>query len=157
VIHVINFIYLMSLIVWLGSMIFFSFIAAPSIFKTLPRETAGDVVGDVFPKYWMTGYICGALSIASYAYVSGAERSVDMLIIVLLSVMLVLMLFSGLVVGNNARIIKRKMRDTPDTELRERLRRDFIKVHTASTLLNLVIMVLGVVVVMCTAVGRARF
>ena len=44
-INIIRFIHLMSLIVWLGGMVFFSFIVAPSIFQALPTETAGDVVG----------------------------------------------------------------------------------------------------------------
>ena len=45
-----NFIYLLSVVCWLGSIIFFSFIGAPGIFKTLEREKAGEVAGVIFPK-----------------------------------------------------------------------------------------------------------
>ena len=44
----IKFLHLLSLSIWVGAMVFFSFVAAPAIFKTLPRETSGDVVGKIF-------------------------------------------------------------------------------------------------------------
>ena len=41
---------LLALVLWIGGIVFFSFIASPSVFKILPREQAGQVVGDIFPK-----------------------------------------------------------------------------------------------------------
>ena len=61
-----NFIYLLSLVCWIGSIIFFSFIVAPIIFKTLDREKAGEVVRKIFPLYYKLGYICGALILFSF-------------------------------------------------------------------------------------------
>ena len=46
-----NFIYLLSLVCWIGSIIFFSFFVAPVVFKNLEREIAGDLVGSIFPRY----------------------------------------------------------------------------------------------------------
>jgi len=43
--NIARFLHLFSLVVWQGSIIFFSFFTAPAIFKSLPREEAGDVVG----------------------------------------------------------------------------------------------------------------
>ena len=57
----INFIYLLSLVCWVGSIIFFSFFVAPVVFKTLEREKAGELVGIIFPRYYMIGYVCGVL------------------------------------------------------------------------------------------------
>ena len=45
---VLRFIYLLSIALWIGGMTFFSFMAAPSIFKVLSREEAGQVVSDIF-------------------------------------------------------------------------------------------------------------
>ncbi|MCK5237718.1 MAG: DUF4149 domain-containing protein, partial [Deltaproteobacteria bacterium] len=66
-----KFVHLLSIVTWVGMLIFFSFVAAPSIFKVLPRESAGDVVGSIFPKYWLLGYLCGALSILSLGFYDG--------------------------------------------------------------------------------------
>ena len=57
----INFIYLLSLVCWIGSIIFFSFFVAPVVFKILEREKAGEVVGIIFPRYYMIGYVSGVL------------------------------------------------------------------------------------------------
>ena len=86
-IHIIRFIHLSSLVVWIGSIVFFSFIAAPCIFKALPRETAGDVVGEIFPKYWLVGYICSIAALLTLAYMSAYEKSVPVIKISLLVLM----------------------------------------------------------------------
>ncbi|MGH7889857.1 MAG: DUF4149 domain-containing protein, partial [Thermodesulfobacteriota bacterium] len=48
-----KFLYLLSLAFWIGSIFFFSLFTAPSIFKVLPRETAGELVSHIFPQYYM--------------------------------------------------------------------------------------------------------
>lgn len=55
----IQFFYLLSLVVWIGSIIFFSFFTAPAVFKTLEREQAGELIGIIFPRYYKVGYVCG--------------------------------------------------------------------------------------------------
>ena len=51
----IHFIHLLSLVMWMGSIIFFSFFAAPAVFRLLDRKQAGEVVGAIFPKYYGLG------------------------------------------------------------------------------------------------------
>ena len=60
---ILRFIYLLSIALWIGGIAFFSFMAAPSIFHVLPREEAGKVVADIFPKYYWQGIICGAIAL----------------------------------------------------------------------------------------------
>ena len=52
----IHFVYILSLVGWVGSIVFFSFFTAPVIFKLLDREKAGEVVGVIFPRYYFLGY-----------------------------------------------------------------------------------------------------
>lgn len=44
---------------WLGAMAFFSFVAAPRIFAVLDGR-AGDVVSDIFPRYYVLGVALGS-------------------------------------------------------------------------------------------------
>ena len=39
--QIINFIHILSLVCWIGAIVFFSFFTAPAVFKTLDRPTAG--------------------------------------------------------------------------------------------------------------------
>jgi uncharacterized membrane protein len=66
---VFNFIYSLSLVCWLGAIIFFSFFVAPVVFKTLDREQTGELVGIIFSRYYKLGYICGALILFSFMMV----------------------------------------------------------------------------------------
>ena len=51
--------------VWLGSMVFFSFVAAPRVFAVLPDDDAGRVVNDIFPRYYAFGLALGVVAIAA--------------------------------------------------------------------------------------------
>lgn len=53
-----------SLGVWLGAMGFFSFVAAPRVFAVLD-ERAGDVVNDIFPRYYLVGVGLGLVALAA--------------------------------------------------------------------------------------------
>ncbi len=65
--------YLLVLAVWLGSIIFFSFVVAPTIFKVLDPEAAARLQRALFPKYYLLGMICSALGIVCVAYLLGAD------------------------------------------------------------------------------------
>ena len=57
----IHFVYILSLVGWVGSIVFFSFFTAPVIFKLLDREKAGEVVAVIFPRYYFFGLcVCWA-------------------------------------------------------------------------------------------------
>ncbi len=47
---------------WLGAMVFFAAVVAPTVFGTLEPLEAGKIIRRVFPKYYLFGLIC--LSIA---------------------------------------------------------------------------------------------
>lgn len=46
-----RFVSLVSLAMWIGSIVFFSLLATPTIFRALSRYDAGEVVAAMFPKY----------------------------------------------------------------------------------------------------------
>ncbi|MFT4569996.1 MAG: hypothetical protein ACI8TX_000020 [Hyphomicrobiaceae bacterium] len=49
---------------WLGSMAFFSFVVAPTIFRTLGRDAASPVIQALFPPYYMFAMIAGGTAVA---------------------------------------------------------------------------------------------
>lgn len=151
---IIRFVHFLSLVIWIGGMIFFSFIAAPSIFKALPRETAGDVVGNIFPKYWLMGYLCSITSLITIIMLSYMERSYSLARIGLLVLMMALTFYSGLVVGAKAREVKAQIRMVEDTSKKEILKSEFNTLHKRSTVLNIAILILGLAVIFLTAYKR---
>jgi uncharacterized membrane protein len=152
-VSLINFIHLSSLVVWIGMIVFFSFFAAPAIFKLLPRETAGEVVGEIFPKYWLVGYISSVAALSTLITLSFVHKTFPFARLFILAFMTVTTFYSGLVVGKEAVSIKKKIKEAGDTAQKESLRAEFKKVHSRSSLLNMTALVLGVVVVYLTARG----
>lgn len=150
-IAIIRFVHLSSLVVWIGSMAFFSFIAAPAIFKILLRETAGDVVGEIFPKYWLIGYICSIVALLTLIYMAASEKMIPVMKISLLVIMTLITFYSGLAVGSKAREIKAEIRATEDTAKKESLRAKFKSLHLRSVTLNVIVLILGIIFVFFTA------
>jgi len=55
--------YLVTLAVWIGSIIFFSFVVAPTVFKVLKPEDAARLQRALFPRYYLVGMLCAAIGI----------------------------------------------------------------------------------------------
>ena len=55
----------LALATWLGETIFFGAVVAPALFGGLSAEQAGAAVALIFPAYYVVGYVCGALMVAT--------------------------------------------------------------------------------------------
>ena len=115
--------------VWIGSIIFFSSIIAPTVFKSLDEKSAGLFLRAFFPKYYVFGIIIGVLAIVIDI------KSHDNLAFLLIGSMIVLSFISrGLIpMINNARDMGDKGKDK------------FKKLHTFSVVLNVVTLLIGLV------------
>ncbi|MBF0169498.1 MAG: DUF4149 domain-containing protein [Nitrospinae bacterium] len=142
----VKYVHLLSLVTWLGSMIFFSFVAAPSIFKEFERKQAGDIVGALFPKYFLLEEICvvasaGTLLLLGAKVGFGGGVKVGL---VLLALMGGMVFYSGMVNGPRAREVKIEIRAAEGDEAKvAALRKEFGRLHGVSVIVNLAILALG--------------
>ncbi len=144
----IQFIHLLSLVCWLGAIIFFSFVAAPAIFRKLDRATAGEVVGVLFPGYYMMGYICGGLAVLTLFL--GAEQ-VSVGKWVALGIMIFCTVIARAVINPKAKVLKAEMKDTTVGKEKEQLEAKFKKYHRISVQLNVVVLLAGLYLLWLTA------
>lgn len=148
---IISFLHLLSLVTWIGGMIFLVVIGAPSIFKVLPRDAAGDVLGDIFPKYWIMGYICGIASLVTIVIMSwtrtGTEQFYPWDRISLLTFMTVLTFYLGLVSAARARKLRLQIRANVDTSMTQTLQKKFRSIHRFSVILNVLVLLAGLAVI----------
>ncbi|MGH7814355.1 MAG: DUF4149 domain-containing protein [Candidatus Binataceae bacterium] len=61
------FVYLLALGCWIGAMVFFPIFTA-TVFGNLARPDAGKVIGAIFPRYYLVGYVAGAISLIIGVY-----------------------------------------------------------------------------------------
>ena len=59
------FILLLCLIVWVGAIIFFSFVTAPALFSALSSSAAGRLVGPLLTALHRMGLVCGIVMLAA--------------------------------------------------------------------------------------------
>ena len=134
-----NFIYLLSLVVWIGSIVFFSFFVAPVVFKTLEREKAGELVGIIFPRYYKVGYVCGTLIFLSFL-ISGAEEIG--LKWCAWGTMCLTSVLAGVVVNPKAKLLKEKIKSVTEEE-KPKIEAKFKSLHSFSVKLNAVTLFSG--------------
>jgi putative copper export protein len=151
-----KFIYILSLSFWIGSMFFFSFFAAPSIFKALPRETAGNVVSDIFPKYYLVAYICGGAAIITSVllrifYERGSGIMFGVRLGALL-IMLALAVYAGEVLRPKAVEARAEMRSLTETSPNYPASHEkFRKLHASSAIINSAVFILGIAILFADA------
>ncbi|HJW99569.1 MAG TPA: DUF4149 domain-containing protein [Terriglobales bacterium] len=61
-----RFVMISTLVVWVGAIVFFSFVVAPTVFSVLPaKESAGVIVGRSLAALHRIGLICGIVFVAA--------------------------------------------------------------------------------------------
>ena len=158
---ILRFLYLLSLVFWIGSIFFFSFSAAPSIFKVLPKQMAGDLVTDIFPKYYLISYVCGVVAIATslLSWLTGSHSSTVsyLLRVAILVIMLGLSIFAGTVIRPQALEIRTEMRNVVEDSPRYiELQNRFNSLHKRSVLLNSIVFLLGIAIVFINAYNNKK-
>lgn len=142
----IHFIHLLSLVMWMGSIIFFSFFTAPAVFRLLDRQKAGEVVGSIFPKYYAIGYTCSVLAAATLML---SPRTIAGPPLIFLTVMTACTFYAGLVINPQARVLKQQMQEQPEN--RKALEPQFKSLHGWSVRLNATVLIFGLGLLWTTA------
>ena len=149
------FIYLLSLVCWLGGMVFFSIFSAPVIFRVLTRADAAKVVSGIFPRYYLLGYIAGAvaLGLALYFCVLRTGRLWWILSAAALAIALGLTIYAGAVLRPRIDAIHIVADEqNPDAARKA----EFDRLHRLSVSLNGGVMVLNLLALLSSAAALSQ-
>jgi hypothetical protein len=152
-----RFLMLLSLIVWLGGLIFFSFVVASTVFSVLPtRHLAGSVVTrSLNALHWM-GIVSGIVFLASsmiYTRLSTGSAHPLAARHILLYMMLALTLISQFGVSPKMAALRASMGEIDSVPATDPARVQFNALHLWSTRLEGGVFLLGLVAVYLTASG----
>ena len=145
-----RFLHLFTFVFWYGTLLYFTFIQAPVLFKTLPRDLFGLVQSKLFPPFYIISYICGTVLIVSYHFLNPNKPNnpQDCVKITALYLMLLLSLAQGMWIGPKTaklRLDRIAAEDSKDTAKVEALKGEFGKAHGISSLINLLVILSGLV------------
>jgi uncharacterized membrane protein len=138
------FLYTLSLALWTGGMALFTFIVTPAIFRSYNRDMAGEIVGKLFPGFFL---FCLAVSAAALVlvFLIGADPSTRAYRATLILLVAALLANTYITYKLHPDAVKVKQqvasfeRGAPDTLMRKEFRR----LHAISAVLNLLVLADG--------------
>jgi uncharacterized membrane protein len=146
---------LLSLVVWVGGLIFFSFVVAPTAFAVLPtRHLAGSVVSrSLNALHWMglfSGIVFLITSLLHFRYTTGSPHpfAARHLLVV---IMLVLTCISQFAISPRMASLRASVGEIDNVALNDPARLQFNALHHWSTRLEGGVFLLGLVLVYLTA------
>lgn len=131
----------LALGLWVGALVFVSFVVAPAVFGAVPSETAGTVMGAIFPRYYAFTIGVGIVALLAALPLRGAARGSQWSAIVgMMVVMLAATTYAGVVVSPRARAIRPALHQEP---VDPALRAEFDALHRRAVQLNGLVLLLG--------------
>jgi len=152
-----RFVMLLSLVIWIGGLIFFAFVMAPALFNpaVLPtRQLAGNVVSRTLGALHWMGIACGVVfaitSMIDSRVVNGAAQPFAPRHI-LIYLMIILTLVSIFGVAARMEDLKRQMVVIDNVPQDDARRVEFNRLHHWSTRIEGTVLVLGLALIFLTA------
>jgi uncharacterized membrane protein len=146
---------LLSLVVWIGGLIFFAFVLAPTAFQVLPNtHLAGNVVGRALSKLHWIAIVSGILFLITsllYSYITQGTVHAFALRHVLICLMLALTLFSQFWMIPRMDTLRASVGDFATVPLTNPARVQFDALHVWSTRVEGAVLLLGLVAIFVTA------
>jgi uncharacterized membrane protein len=146
---------LLSLVVWIGGLIFFAFVLAPTAFQVLPStHLAGNMVGRALSKLHWIAIISGIIYLISsllYSRLTSGTAHAFAGRHVLLCLMLALTLLSQFWIMPRMDTLRAQVSDFASVPVDNPVRVQFDALHVWSTRVEGAVLLLGLVVVYLTA------
>ncbi len=150
---------LLSLVVWIGGIIFFA-IMAPAAFHVLPtRLLAGTLVGNLLTKLHWIAIVSGLVYLVSslaYSRITDGEAHVFAVRHMLICGMLALTLISQFWITPRMLTLRAQVANFDAATLNQPARVQFDALHVWSTRLEITVLLLGLAVIYMTASVFAR-
>ena len=155
----VKWLYVLTLAVWIGSIVLFSFAVAPTVFKTLKPEDAAALIRRIFSKYYLIGIVCSAVGIVSVGLLL-ADRSFGKWPAILTLLLLAgmggtdLWLRQGVMPHMNHLRDQRAAVESSGKQPDEELEREWKGLHRLSVQMNGVVLLCGLVLVFLIVYAR---
>ena len=152
---VIRYLMLLSLVVWIGGLIFFAFVLAPTVFAVLPtRQLAGNVVSrSLGILHWMAiscGVVFAVTSMIDSRLVNGVAEPFALRNLIVYA-MLILTLVGMFGIASRMLALREQMNPIDAVPHDDARRVEFNRLHVWSTRIESSVLVLGLALLYLTA------
>jgi len=149
-------VYTLILALWVGGISLFTFIVTPDIFRSYGRDAAGEIVGKLFPGYFIFTLVLSALALLALPFCKSLFGQTGYRWSLLLSVIAVAInVFVYFNLHPKIRLVKQEVHSFQSLPEDSSARKTFRKLHAVSATLNLILLADGLtLLIISTAVKR---
>lgn len=152
-----RFLMYLTLGLWVGAIVYLSFIVAPAVFTTLTNmDQAGAVVGIILGKLHWLGVICGGVYLVSALALARSPKGLVRPGALAILVMIVLTLVAQMGIIPRMDRLRDQMGSYEKTPVTSPLRKQFNHLHVVSVDLEGAVLLLGLLAVFLTVRDLAR-
>jgi uncharacterized membrane protein len=147
--------YTIVLALWIGGMTLFTFVLTPVIFRSYGRDMAGEIVGRLFPGYFLYTLVLSIVGLVLISLLTPGRTAPAFRLSLCCAIMaVVISLFIVFKLHPDTVRVKQQVvsfeRESPDSPARK----EFRKLHGVSAVLNLLVLADGVVLLLVGQLTR---
>ncbi len=145
-------VYIIILALWVGGISLFTFIVTPKIFRSYDRDKAGEIVGKLFPGYFLFTLVLSVLVLLLLPlcrYLFGQAGFLWSLVLAVIAV--AINLFVSFKLHPEIRSVKQEVHSFQSLPDDSPARKTFRKLHAMSMTLNLLLLADGVTLLIISA------
>jgi len=153
---VVQFLYNLVLALWIGGISIITFIVTPVIFRSFGRDMAGEIVGKLFPSYFLYTLLLSVLALILFLGSQlSLRKSAHAWSLLLIAVAIILNLFVSFKLHPEIKKIKQEIpsfeaaQDSP-------LKKKFRQLHGVSAILNLILLADGAALLLISTVLKKQ-
>jgi hypothetical protein len=139
-----SFLYALVLALWVGGIAIFTFVVTPAIFGSFTRDMAGEIVGKLFPGYFLYNLVLSLLALGLLFIGFNASDMRCRLSLLLAAGAIVINLFVAFGLHPEIKEVKEAIHSFETVSAESPLRKKFAVLHTVSATLNLIVLAEGI-------------
>jgi uncharacterized membrane protein len=150
-------IYNFTLALWVGGIVMFTFLVTPIIFQSFGRDTAGDIVGKLFPYYFFYNLVLSVVALAIFLVFIGIKGKIqNKITIILLTIAILINLFVTFKLHPDIISVKQQIKTFETQSDESPMRHQFRKLHGDSALLNVLLLIDGIALLFINSTTKSK-
>lgn len=145
------------LALWVGGIVIFTFLATPVIFQSFGKDTAGAVVGKLFPYYFPYNLVLSVVALAVFLAFIGIKGKVrNKIAIILLTIAVLINLYVTFKLHPDIVSVKQQIKTFETQSDESPARNHFRKLHGISATLNILLLIDGTALIILNNISKKQ-
>ena len=147
--------YNLILALWVGGIFIFTFLVTPIIFQSFGRDTAGEIVGKLFPYYFPYNLILSVLALIIFLLFIGIRGKIqNKITIILLAAAIIINIFITFKLYPDIQNVKQQITSFETQTDESPMRKQFRKIHGISAIMNILLLIDGTILLILSNTSK---